>query len=136
MSYRDWWRAFFAAWLAFVTFQTLTPSPDDATSGIALARWLAEALFHRPELADKVAHFLAYAALGATAAFARFHMLGLRAPVIALLAAYGAALEGMQGLGGVRAPELVDAAANALGVIAAYPAAAVLDRQILRSANA
>jgi VanZ family protein len=136
MSIRDWWRAFFGAWLAFVTFQTLTPSPDQTTSGIALARWLAEALFHRPELADKIAHFLAYAVLGAAAAFAGFRILGLRSLVIALLAAYGASLEGMQGLGAVRAPELVDAAANALGIITAYPVADFLGRRFPRSAAA
>jgi VanZ family protein len=135
MNIRDWWRTIFAVWLAFVTWQTLTPSPDDTTSGIALARWLAEIVLHRPELADKVAHFLAYAGLGGAAAFARFHMVGLRLPIVALLAAYGAALEGMQGLGGARAPELIDAAANALGVVVAYPVASALDLRALRNAS-
>ena len=127
-----WWRIAFVAFALFVTWQTLTPDPDDTEGGMAIARWIAEAIFHSPELGDKVAHFMAYAALGGSAAFGQIRMLGQRAPVIAGIAVYGMALEGLQGLGGVRAPEIADAMANAAGVTAAFVAAALLDRLPLR----
>ena len=45
---------------------------------------------------------------------------------IVMLALYGVALEGLQGLGGVRDPELADALANGLGALAGYPVVALL----------
>mgnify|MGYP000049967202 CR=1 FL=1 len=111
------WRIAFVALALFITWQTLTPDADDTESGMAIARMIAELLFRSAEMGDKVAHFMAYAALGASAAFGQVRLIGRRAPIVAGIAAYGMALEGLQGLGGVRAPELADAAANALGVI-------------------
>ncbi len=128
MTMTRWWRIAFAALAIFVTWQTLTPDPDDTEGGMALARWIAEMLFRSAEMGDKVAHFIAYAALGSSAAFGQFRMLGKRAPVIAGIAVYGMALEGLQGLGGVRDPEIADAAANALGVLASFAAVAALEQ--------
>ncbi len=45
---------------------------------------------------------------------------------VAILALYGAALEGVQAIGMVRHPELLDALANSLGALLSYPAAAAL----------
>ncbi len=134
MTATRWWRLAFVALALFVAWQTLTPDPDETEGGMLIARIIAELVFHSPDLADKVAHFTAYAALGASAALGRLRMLGLRSPVIAAIAVYGMALEGLQGLGGVRAPELADATANALGVIAAFAGAAVLERLMVRRA--
>ncbi len=128
MSIRNGWRIAFFALALFVTWQTLTPDPEDTDGGMAFARWIAEMVFRSAEMGDKVAHFMAYAALGAAAAFGQFRLLGLRPPIIAAIAVYGMALEGMQGLGGVRAPELADAAANALGVLTAFAAVAALEQ--------
>jgi hypothetical protein len=122
------WRAIFAVLLAFVTVMTLTPDPDDARSGLALARWIAEWLFHDAALTDKVAHFFAYAALGASATFGRLRVYDRRGGVIAALAAYGAALEFAQGIGGVRAAEIADAATNFAGALAAFPLALLAER--------
>ncbi len=122
------WQAIFALLVVFVTWQTLTPDADDTEQGIAIARWLAALIFRAPEHADKIAHFLAYAALGGSAALGELRVIGLRSPVIAMLATYGLALEGLQGLGGVRAPEIADGGANALGVIAAFAAVAAMER--------
>lgn len=128
MTTRNWWRLAFVAFACLVTWQTLTPDPEDTEGGMAIARWIAEVVFHSAEMGDKVAHFMAYGALGLSAAFGQFRMMGLRPPVIAAIAVYGMALEGLQGLGGVRAPELADAAANAFGVVAAFATAMVLER--------
>ena len=77
-------------------------------------------------LADKVAHFMAYGALGASAYWAQLSLFKTRWALPALLAAYGAALEGLQGLGGVRSPELADAIANFLGVVVAFGGASII----------
>lgn len=134
MTLTRWWRIAFIALAVFVTWQTLTPDPEDTESGMALARWIAEALFRSEAMGDKVAHFMAYAALGASAAFGQFRMLGQRGPVIAAIAVYGMSLEGLQGLGGVRDPEIADAMANAFGVIAAFAVASVLEWLPMRRA--
>jgi hypothetical protein len=128
MTMTRWWRMVFCALALFVTWQTLTPDPDDTESGMALARWIAELIFRSAEMGDKVAHFIAYAALGGSAALGQLRLLDKRAPIIAAIAAYGMALEGLQGLGGVRAPEIADATANALGVISAFAGVALLER--------
>lgn len=132
MTITRWWRVAFVALALFVTWQTLTPDPDDTESGMAIARMIAALIFHSEEMGDKVAHFMAYAALGGSAALGQFRMLGQRAPVIAGIAVYGMALEGLQGLGGVRQPEIADAMANALGVISSFAAVAVLEQHFAR----
>ena len=123
MMAKDAWRFAFICLALFITWQTLTPSPEEAEPGIALARWLAEILLHDPKRADKIAHFLAYAALGGSAAFAGFSLMGRHWPVVIAIALYGAALEGVQGFGGVRSPEIADAFANGLGALISFPAA-------------
>ncbi len=128
MTFRKFWRGVFALLLVLVTFQTLTPDPDNTEPGIAIARFIAELLFHDPRLGDKVAHFLVYSSLGAVAAFAHLEIADRRWMTIAALAAYGAFLEFLQGLGGVRVPEIADALANSGGVLAAYPAALLIER--------
>jgi len=128
MSAQHWWRAAFVALALLVTWQTLTPDPDETEGSMVIARLIAELIFHSTQMADKVAHFMAYAALGTTAAMGRLRVVGLRYPVISAIAVYGMALEGMQGLGGVRAPEFADAAANALGVISAFAAVGLAER--------
>lgn len=134
MTAQRLWRITFVVLALFVTWQTLTPDPDETEGSMAIARIIAELILHSPELADKVAHFMAYAALGGSAALGQLRLLGLRAPVVAAIAAYGMALEGLQGLGGVRAPELADATANALGVITTFAGVGLLERLTMRRA--
>ena len=119
-------RGLFVALVLIVTWLTLTPSPENAESGFALARWAATLLFGDAGLTDKVAHFMAYGALGACAFWARLTLAGRLWAAPLALAVYGAALEGAQGLGGVRSPELADAIANALGALAGFAGAAAL----------
>ncbi len=121
-----WARGLFAALFILVTYLTLTPNPEDTDAGFALARWVAVFVLGDSGLADKVAHFMAYGALGAAAFLARFDLFRTRWALPLALAGYGAALEGMQGLGGVRSPELADAVANFLGVVTAYAGATLL----------
>jgi len=125
-----WARMLFAVLFFIVTFLTLTPNPEDADAGFAVTRWIASLILGNPELADKVAHFLAYGALGASAHWAQIFVFGRRWSAPVMLAVYGVLLEGLQGIGGVRAPELADAAANSLGAIAGFGGALVLSNYV------
>ena len=115
-------------WVLFivVTFLTLTPNPPETEPGFALTRWIASVLFHDVALADKVAHFMAYGSLGAAARWAQLTLFSKRWSIVLGLAAYGVLLEGLQGLGGVRTPELADAVANGAGALAGYAGAHLL----------
>lgn len=123
-------RGFFAALFLTVTYLTLTPNPEDTETGFAVARWVAVFVLGDAGLADKVAHFMAYGALGAAAFWAQIDLFGRRWTLPLALAVYGAALEGVQGFGGVRSPELADAFANFLGVVAGYAGAMILARAV------
>lgn len=136
MNFKLFWRGVFALLVLFITWQTLTPDPDNTEPSIAIARFIAELLFHDARLGDKVAHFLAYSALGGSAAFAHLEMANRRWLTIAMLAAYGALLELLQGIGGVRLPEFQDALANSSGALAAYPAALFIERALARAMSA
>lgn len=116
----------FAALLAMVTFLTLTPDPDLAKEGFDLMRWLAVRLFGDASVNDKIAHFLAYVALGATAFLARLRMLGPAPLVVAALAAYGGLLEVLQGLGVARQADFFDAVANTAGAATGFALAAAV----------
>jgi VanZ family protein len=128
MNLRSFWRGVFALLIVFVTWQTLTPDPDETESGMALARYLAEMLFNSPEHADKVGHFLAYSALGGTAGLGGLKLRGRRRFSVLGLTLYGMVLEYLQGLGGVRDAELLDAFANASGALAGFAGAYVIER--------
>lgn len=115
-----WARVSFAALLVLVTYFTLVPDPSAASKGIAIARWIAEVVFRGAVSHDKVEHFMAYTALGATALLAHFRLFNSRYSAPIVIALYGGLLEIIQGIGGVRDPELADGAANTLGVITGY----------------
>jgi hypothetical protein len=132
MTPKKFWRGVFALLAAFIAWQTLTPEPEEAKSGLAFARFLAEFLFHDAAYSDKVAHFLAYAALGATAGLGDLRLGGRRRLTVMALALFGVALEFLQGLGGVRVAELADALANAGGAFAGIGGVYAFDRLRLR----
>lgn len=119
-------RVVFAALFLLVTYLTVTPNPDDLKAGMAFTRWLAELLFGDAALNDKVAHFLAYAALGSSAAAARIRLAGRSAATVGALVFYGGLLEGVQALVATRDPEAFDALANGLGALAGFPATMLL----------
>lgn len=121
-------RAAFVALLAIVTWLTLTPNPDDTKAGFAVTRWLAAMFLGDAGLSDKVAHFSAYGALGVSAFGARLSPFASQSWTPVVLAAYGAGLEVLQGLGGVRSPEIADGIANMLGAVAGFGAALLVAR--------
>lgn len=128
MTLQIGWRGVFAFLLIFITWQTLTPDPDNTEPSLAIARFIARVIFHNEAVSDKVAHFIAYAALGGTAAFAHLQLFGRRSAIIIALAAYGMMLEYLQGLGGVRIADATDALANAAGALSAFPLALLIER--------
>ena len=123
-----WPRALFGLLFVVITFLTLTPNPVETEPGFALTRWIADFLLGDARNADKVGHFLAYASLGLAAFWARLAVFSKRWAVTLVLAAYGVLLEGLQGLGGVRSPEVADAVANVLGALAGFAGALALVR--------
>ncbi|WP_425409926.1 VanZ family protein [Hyphococcus sp.] len=133
--HRLWLRVLFVALFLCVTFLTLTPNPVETESGFAFTRWLSSAILGDAENADKIGHFIAYAALAVSAFWARLFLYSRRWATMIGLALYGIALEILQGMGGVRSPELADAIANALGALcgflAAIGAAQIVRRRVL-----
>ena len=121
-----WARALFAMLFVLITFLTVTPNPDSVATGFDIARVIAGFLFGDPEYGDKVAHFAGYGALGVSAFWAEVFPGGKRWLTPILLGGYGAMLEGVQGLGGVRTMEMLDAAANGLGAITGFVLALAL----------
>lgn len=112
-------RAFFFLLLAFITYLTVAPNPPESESGFAATRFLADMVFGDAGHADKIGHFLAYGALGTAAVGAVFKTKQFWM-VPAILALYGAGLEGVQYFVDSRSADLLDALANALGAIAGF----------------
>ena len=127
-----WPRVLFGLLFALVTFLTLTPNPDNTKAGFAMTRWIASTLFGDPAFADKVAHFMAYGALGVMAVWAHMTVFSKRRGAALALGAYGVLLEWLQGVGGVRAPEIADAVANGLGAVCGVTGAVILAALIKR----
>jgi VanZ family protein len=121
-------RALFAALFLLVTYLSVTPDPDAAGPSLDFARWIANLLFGDEIYGDKVAHFLAYGALGLSAAAAHVRIARRFTFVVLGLALYGALLEGVQALGAVRQPEALDAFANAAGALSGGAGAALVSR--------
>lgn len=121
-----WPRVIFGLLFVLITFLTLTPNPVETESGFAVTRFISDIMFGNDEYADKIGHYLGYAALGLTAFWARLAVYSKRWVMTVVLALYGVALEGLQGLGGVRSPELADAFANGLGALSGFVAGAAL----------
>ncbi len=107
-------RAAFILLLAFVTVLSVASFPSNAPPGNAVTRMIAAFLLGDAAHADKVGHFLAYFVLGGAAYIAGV----ARRPVWlapALLALYGAGLEGVQYFLANRTADIVDAAVNGFG---------------------
>ncbi len=98
-----------------VTYLSLTTRPETNESGAAVLRWLSALLFSVPDYADKIAHFLAYGALGFFAAGARFTAIDKIWILFIALSGYGVVMEYFQLVGGVRDPDFWDAMTNAGG---------------------
>lgn len=133
MTTRLAWRGVFALLLLIVTFLTLTPDPASTPSGFAIARLIAQWMFADPALADKVGHFLAYAALGLAACLADFRLRGRLLLAVLAIAAYGGLLEFAQGAGGVRTGDIVDALANTSGALSSFLGFVVAKRALSRA---
>ncbi len=118
-------RLAFPALLAFVTYTTIAPDPGDVV-GVTIADWIARFVLGDEAHADKAGHFIAYASLSGAFTLAQYVDLRSSAFGIFVLAAYGAALEGVQRLSPERQTDLLDGVANLVGALAAYLIAAAV----------
>ncbi len=123
-------RVLFFFLFALVTFLTLTPDPENTEPGFVVTRWISAKLFGSESFADKVAHFLGYGALGASVFWADLKLFSRRLGAGAALCVYGVLLEVLQGLGGVRSPEVADAVCNMLGAAAGLGGACILSHLV------
>lgn len=125
-------RALFVIAFLAVTVISLIPNPADAPSGGAFARWLSLLLLGGEKHADKVNHFVAYAALGGLGALSRWPV--RRAAIFGplALAIWGVVMEGGQGLLAARQTDGFDAVANASGAAFGWAGGLVLIYLVLR----
>ncbi len=122
---------FIIAFLA-VTIISLIPNPADAPSGGAFARWLSLFFLGGEEHADKVNHFVAYAALGGLGALSQWPVRRLAIFGPLALAIWGVVMEGGQGLLAARQTDGVDAIANASGAALGWAGGLVVIYLVLR----
>lgn len=109
-----------------VTYLTVTPDTDSVQSGFDVMAWISNFIFQTTDLADKVAHFAAYGALGFSGFFAQIVAANRTSWLAGALGLHGASLEGVQGFVAARSPEIADAIANASGAIAGCALAALV----------
>ena len=128
-------RAGFFLLLALVTYLTVTPDTGGAGLILRILQWMAQTLFGDAAFADKLAHFIAYGALGAAAFWARLSPQQRPALAPLALAVYGAALEGVQSMGETRFPELADGVANLAGALIGFYLARALTQRLVRPAT-
>jgi VanZ family protein len=107
-------RAAFILWAAAVAYLSLTEDTQTIDASFDLVRRIAM-LLGNEELSDKIGHFLSYFALGALAVATKYRVFATWFVAVAVLAGYGLAIEGLQGIGGVRTPDLYDGLADTLG---------------------
>jgi len=122
------WRALFPALLALVAWLSLTPDEATTSAGFSLVRRLAAFLFGEARHSDKLAHFLAYGALGGAYILAEIRPLGARLWGLMGIVLYGLALEGAQEFVDGRQPDVFDALANSFGAFAGAASALFLVR--------
>lgn len=107
-------RVVFVLLLILVAALSISTFPTNAPPGNQITRAIATLFFGDATHADKVGHFLAYFVLGGAAVFAAI----MRQPIWAapaLLALYGAGLEGVQYFIAGRYADFADAAVNSFG---------------------
>lgn len=111
-----------------VLILSVTDDPVSAVGGLDPGAFLAELLFGSPRHGDKVSHFLCYGALAGAAGIG-FSDGGRRwTPIAAGLLLYGATIEGIQAMGGVRQADGLDLLANAGGIAAGLIGTALFQR--------
>jgi len=125
-------RLAFVAALAVVLWGSLAPVTPDAGGGVPISRILSDFLFGSPAYADKVAHFIAYAGLGALAFWSRWRVFRVRWAWPFLLAAYGGVIEVAQGFTASRVADPFDATVNLAGAALGFMLALLLSAAIAR----
>lgn len=125
-------RILFVIAFAAVTVISLIPNPADAPSGGAIARWLSLLFLGGEQHADKVNHFVAYAALGGLGALSQWPVRRVAVLGPLGLALWGVVMEGGQGFLAARQTDGVDAVANASGAALGWAGGLVLIALVLR----
>lgn len=115
MTYAAFWRinAISVATLIFIV--SLAPDTDDLDPAMSLTEWLSRIVFGTTDLGDKIAHFLAYAALGFFSVLGWGRSARALTTTLAFIIVYGLLLEILQLIGGSRTGDVLDLLADSLG---------------------
>lgn len=101
--------------IILIAIVSLTPDSHDLDPALSLTEWLSRILFKRADLSDKIAHFLAYGALGLFATFGWGRRWRDLMTIFAFAIAYGLLLEILQLAFGARKGDGYDLLANVCG---------------------
>ena len=118
MTSTNFWRVLFVIFFIIVTYASLTPDPDTLDQSGGIMKWLASLLLGSEDHGDKIAHFLAYGALGFCIFPGRLALFGRFALTFVALLGYGFLMEWMQSFSVERQTSMLDATANTAGLIA------------------
>lgn len=106
----------FFVFLGVVIIFSLIPAQDDIPGANDIFSILGKWLLGDPNLGDKIAHFVAYASVSATAIWGRVKLFGYAAATMLGLLLLGAGLEFAQGMLSGRHPDFLDFIANSVGI--------------------
>lgn len=115
MSFGEFWRINAVVIAVLVAILSLTPDPNDLGHAASWTEWLARLILGDPTSADKIAHFLAYGALGFFVTLGWLSTKRTLLWIVVGLIGYGAALEVLQAVGGSRTGDIFDLLANTIG---------------------
>lgn len=106
-----------AVTLAVLVFVlSVTPDTEDLEGATDIFAKVMDWLFGQPDMGDKLAHLCAYGALATAAVMGFVRTTRSFFVAFVLILVFGAALEVIQGLGGVRTTDSFDLIANLGGV--------------------
>lgn len=115
MTYLKFWRINAVILIILVGIVSLTPNTDDLDPALSLTAWLAKLFFGDPTSKDKVAHFLAYGAMGVFITLGWGRTLRDLGGIALFLILYGLLMEILQLAIGTRSGDVMDLLANCLG---------------------
>lgn len=115
MRFVEFWRINAVVLAVLVAIVSLVPNPEDMGPGLDWSAWIASLIWGDPTDGDKVAHFMAYTALGFFSGLGFVKNRSTLAPVQLGIILYGAGIEVAQTFTHQRTGDLLDLAANGLG---------------------
>ena len=115
----------FFLFLGILILFSLVPAQDDIPGANDIFSILGKIILGNPNMGDKIAHFVAYASVGATAFWGQVRLFGRVSATMVGLLILGGLLEFAQGSLSGRHPDFLDFIANSVGVASGLACAMV-----------